>query len=348
MNRLFTLNILIATSLLIGCDNNSDEFKKSTDILDSWEISKITYEFKTPIEQMVFVNDQVGFAIGYYQSTNYSEARFYKTIDAGVSWQMQGAWTTLFLQSIYFVNEQIGFIVGRRIRGGVMLLKTSNGGETWDELIWDENQGIKPIHFWDELHGLALTGPVIAKTSDGGNTWEFIDLTYKERGRDFYNIADHVVFLVGEDQKIYKITDFGNSWEAITTPISSGIVGNIYFFDENTGFIEGNTSMYKTNDGGLNWDIIDFPVSISRYFGLFHLYDETEGFFIENVFDYSGMTDQARVTGNIGYQTFDGGETWTKSDVVQSLGIMLLHFSERGLGYGYNSNTREFYTIRKK
>ncbi len=364
MTNLYTLTILIATIFMISCNDSDDfELKKSTDILDGWEISKITYDNPLIFADMFFVNSEVGFVVGNNEKANNIEALFYKTIDSGKSWKKQAlmgpttfADSVHVLGSVYFHNEQIGFIGGRKRRGGGLLLKTHDGGDTWNEIFFREDWVIKPLYFWDEFRGLAWIGVpktlvpfgnVFAKTSDGGYTWEFLDLAIRERGRNFYSIADDVVFVVGENQKILKVTDFGNSWETITTPILEGIVGNIHFTNEKTGFIEGYTSMYKTIDGGLNWQTIDFPASISPYFGLFHCYDETEGFFIENIFHQDG-SDMPLVVGNIGYQTKDGWETWSESEKVKPLGILITQFPNRELGYGYNPNSREFYTIKKK
>ena len=356
MHRQNILITLIAIFLVVGCEKDSNisdsPETSSNSILQGWEITKNKYEFDINPRDLFFINSSVGFVVGY-------NGDIYRTINSGESWQKQSSGTSLHLFSVYFINENTGFVSGGAMNGcldedcnkGCVFLKTTNGGETWTKKLFKDYLRITSLHFFNESVGLALIYPTdlpnsqdsyIAKTENGGDSWELIDLAIKPVYDKFYCVHD-VVFIAGENQKIFKSTDWGNSWETLATPIpASNFVRNIYFYNENSGFIDGVTGIYKTTDGGLHWDPVDFPFSS---FDVFHFYSETEGFNIETVSIWEG--DEFPVfAGTQSYQTSDGGKTWKKSELNDSIYPGLTHFPERDLGYGINYS--DFYTIKKK
>lgn len=106
--------------------------------------------------------------------------------------------------------------------------------------------------------------------------------------------------------------------------------------------MDGVTDIYKTTDGGKKWGTVDFPFSS---FNVFHFYNETEGFNIETISAYEGG-DFPTFKGSQSFLTHDGGETWNKSELIDSIYLGLTYFPERDLGYGINGS--EFYMIKKK
>ena len=87
------------------------------------------------------------------------------------------------------------------------------------------------------------------------------------------------------------------------------------------------------------------PISGLQGWGTLHFYDENEGFNIESVWAYEGG-DMPTFKGSIYYETKDGGLTWSKSDVIESLHLGLTYFLHNNEGYGFNNS--EFYTIKKQ
>lgn len=347
------LILIIALFIFESCEKDPDINRaKNTTFINGWEITKTNYNFDINPRDLFFINSEIGFVVGY-------NGDIYKTINSGVDWQKQNSGTTLHLYSVYFINSSIGFISGQAMSGcldndcdkGAVFLKTTNGGETWTKKLFEDYVSIKSLHFFNETNGLALiyTPDVpnsrdyyIAKTENGGDSWEFIDLAIRPTYDKFYCV-DNVVFIAGENQKIYKSSDYGENWETITTPISaSNHVRNLYFYNETVGFMDGVTEIYKTTDGGLNWKIVNFPFSS---FGVLHFNSETEGFNIEAVSAYEGG-EFPTFKGSQSYQTTNGGDSWTKSELNDSIYLGLTCFPENDLGYGINNS--EFYTIKKK
>lgn len=352
MTKQYIIISLIASFMMISCEKKPDNLETNSNILNGWEITKTKYNFNINPCDLFFINSKIGFVVGY-------NGDIYKTVNSGESWQKQNSETTLHLFSVYFLNEEVGFVSGQAMSGcidndcdkGSVFLKTTNGGETWTKKFFENYVNIKSLHFFTESKGLALiyTPDVpnskdcyIAKTEDGGDNWRFINLAINP-AYDKFLCVNNVVFIAGENQKIYKSTDRGFNWETINTPIPAwNDVRNIFFLDENFGLIDGVTKIYKTTDGGLNWNIVDFPFSS---FDVFHFYTESEGFNIVTVSAYEGG-DFPTFKGSQSYQTSDGGRTWDKSELIDSLYLRLVHFPESDLGYGINYF--EFYTIKRK
>lgn len=346
--------ILIILALIFeGCEKDSGlSDVKSTTILNGWEITKTPLDFDINHRDLFFINSEIGFVVGY-------NGDIYKTINAGVAWHKQNSGTTLHLHSVYFLNRDIGFASGQAMSDcldddcdkGSVFLKTTDGGETWTKKLFEEYISIKSLHFFNESQGLALIympdipnsrDYYIAKTENGGDSWALIDLDIKPTYDKFYCVND-MVFVAGENQKIYKSTDYGENWETIMTPVSvSNDIRNLYFYDEMIGFIDEITSIYKTTDGGLNWKTLDSPFSS---FDVLHFNSETEGFNIEAVSEYEGG-DLPTFKGSQSYQTANGGNSWTKSELNNTIYLGLTHFPEKDLGYGINGS--DFYTIKKE
>jgi photosystem II stability/assembly factor-like uncharacterized protein len=344
--------ILLFVTFLIACEKNTVDYNDLKTILSGWEISKTNFGLDIIARDMFFVDSEIGFIVGF-------NGDIYKTIDAGKLWTKQNSGTTLHLYSVFFINNNVGFVSGRAMSGcldedcgkGSVVLKTSNGGETWTKLFFKDYTDIYSLKFFNETKGVAIIETpsipntrncYLATTSDGGNTWKFKDLAIFSSPSKI-ECVDNILYIAGDNQKIFKSKDYGDSWQTINTPIPlSDNVQDIYFYNEKIGFIVGGTSIYKTSDGGLNWKPANFPFST---FGTFHLYNETEGFNIKTIFEYAGG-DFPTFKGSIVYQTSNGGKNWNKSELIDSLYLGLTYFPQKDLGYGINGS--EFYIIKRK
>jgi len=313
-------------------------------MIEGWEISKHELGFNTPIIDMFFISPETGYLVG-------NNGERYKTTDAGNTWEKQYSEVNFRLRTAFFINENIGFASLNRGYNSIdsLFLKTVNGGETWIKIYIGDYAAMPCLRFFDEKNGLAviITDYIkpnskkhfIAKTSDGGDNWEFIDLNNHYATYKFYYF-DNIVFVIGDNQEIFKSKDQGNTWETIHTPNK---VIDIYFYNENIGYLRGGTNIFKTIDGGLNWEIVDFPVSS---FNFLNFYNEKEGFNIEQVYEYHGVgINPYTYIGCIGYHTYDGGKNWKKSKLIKEYIWGLTYFVQPDLGYGING--LEFFTIKR-
>jgi photosystem II stability/assembly factor-like uncharacterized protein len=354
MKRHYTYTLLLTTLLLANCDSGPDTVSDMHEEIsvDNWTISKSTHGFNINPRSIFFTNAEVGFMAGY-------NGTIHKTTDAGTTWEKQNSGTSLHLLSTFFLDENTGYTAGQAMNGcldadcgkGSILLKTIDGGETWNKTFFPDYVSIQSLHFFNELRGLAIVfTPVIpntrnyfiASTSNGGASWEFINLPIKPT-YDKFVVRDNIVYVAGEGQRIFKSNDYGTNWKTVNTPLPASLnIRNLYVVDENTVFIDGITAIYKTTNGGTNWEKLDFPFSS---FGMFHFYDKMEGFIIETISVYEGGEFPV-FKGSLVHTTHDGGLTWKNSGLINSLRINLSYFPEKGLGYG--TGMSDFYTIRKK
>jgi photosystem II stability/assembly factor-like uncharacterized protein len=135
-------------------------------------------------------------------------------------------------RSIDFINDQVGWIAGEGT-----LLKTIDGGETWD-LVWKLTDSHED---WDELNSI--------------------------------HVANSICRAVGENGMILEYTE-QDQWQ-LQPSITDLPLNKVYFYDQQHGWIAGGyfdednvyLKLFKTNDTGENWqDIPNFNHEISDMF----------------------------------------------------------------------------------
>lgn len=124
-----------------------------------------------------------------------------RSIDGGKTWQPHNDLLGDFFQSIYFVTDKVGYIVG--LNGGI--LKTTDSGTTWSYLKKSRTIGnprFRSVFFSDALRGwICGEGGVLWHTTDGGESWKVID---NMPNVDFYDVfTTHTEgWLVGQNGRI--------------------------------------------------------------------------------------------------------------------------------------------------
>ncbi|HEY1066806.1 MAG TPA: YCF48-related protein, partial [Pirellulales bacterium] len=124
-----------------------------------------------------FLNAQVGWAVG-------DRAAVWHTHDGGRNWRLVnvGAPPTARLESVYFLDENVGWIAGGFIApythsSNGVLLGTTDGGKTWTSQNAAGLPGLKRAEFFDLQRGWALGRPSsvyqsgLFTTENAGKTW---------------------------------------------------------------------------------------------------------------------------------------------------------------------------------
>jgi photosystem II stability/assembly factor-like uncharacterized protein len=142
-----------------------------TIICFSQEIKILTSGAKTSIRGMSVVNDQVVWVSG-------SAGTVGRSLDGGATWQ----WTTVKgyekrdFRDIEAFDAKVAVIMA--IAEPAQILKTTDGGESWQLVFNDTTKGmfLDAMDFYDKKNGIVVGDPVggkmyVAKTRDGGNSW---------------------------------------------------------------------------------------------------------------------------------------------------------------------------------
>ncbi|MCB1060475.1 MAG: T9SS type A sorting domain-containing protein [Calditrichaeota bacterium] len=118
-----------------------------------------------------FVSSDTGFvAVSSYDA---SEVR--KSVDGGVEWSESVAFSQAITR-LQFLNSQLGWALLR----DSTLMRTEDGGASWDSLALPHGRQTKNLFFLDSDNGWYLNRfdsghSGVYRTRDGGNTWSVLD-----------------------------------------------------------------------------------------------------------------------------------------------------------------------------
>jgi photosystem II stability/assembly factor-like uncharacterized protein len=109
-----------------------------------------------------FVDDMVGYAVRDGGTEN-----IYKTTDGGQTWEFLPSGNFQSHLSLYFLDEQIGWVG----TGGGAVLRTLDGGLNWESSF--AGNSIIGIRFYSEQLGFCVDQQAnVYRSNDGGATWE--------------------------------------------------------------------------------------------------------------------------------------------------------------------------------
>jgi len=189
-------------------------------------------------------------------------------------WVEQNSNSDLWLTSVYFINENTGFIgsseplpLSGNFYGGE-IIRTTNGGTNWSRVLLDSNLRVKSFYFTDQNTGYAvggsyaLYGKIMKTTNSGLNWFTYLDNYPFGTYYHFYNInfANENTGFISNQLGVYKTINGGINW-SMCLNAQDYIYGylslkKIHFFDVNTGiFLSDSGKIYRTTDSGSNWSI---------------------------------------------------------------------------------------------
>ncbi|MDQ3022165.1 MAG: T9SS type A sorting domain-containing protein [Bacteroidota bacterium] len=198
------------------------------------------------------VNENIAYACGRY----YGTGRIIKTTDKGISWNVVFSDSSVArtLIDCYFWSADSGIAVGgynttNFINGNAVVLRTTNGGSTWQR-----------------VHKTIRTGEWCWKISFVSRDIGFVSI---ERSEGF--------------SYILKTTNNGVNWTEI--PFMEYDEEGIGFVNENTGWVGGWTGpTYQTTNSGATWQLAGWGTNVNR----FRFFGDTLGYAVgDRVYKYS-------------------------------------------------------------
>jgi photosystem II stability/assembly factor-like uncharacterized protein len=270
------------------------------------------------------------------------------------------------LTDMAFLNASQGVAVG--LNGTI--LKSSNGGETWNTVPFDSFTHLNSVATPDST-AIFICGNdgLLIKTD-----FSFTNIDTIESGQygnlNKIQFLNHSVgFCIGNDRLILKSTDAGLHW----TPATSGYPGDLLdlsFPDDSVGYLTGrfytpfssySGTLLITRDQGSTWSLIDsltytpnavcFTDSLTGFMASFDLLKTTDGgesWTADNLQEYS-FTDicfqdkqngwAITYDGNL-VKTTDGGNSWAHIAWNINTNHILGLNQDTLLVYGYGGNIR--------
>lgn len=252
--------------------------------------------------------------------------QIYYSKDVGKSWKANSVPTENFtLTAITFADRQHGWSVGNY----GLLLRTTNGGESWEKLKRPTDFDLNAVHFTNPQVGYVAArtglknpetgvdsrGIEILRTADGGETWKSC---YKdEESSDLFQIAtpsESVAVAIVDGNKLLRTENGGVTWQHLDSEVDGA--SSVVFTSNDNGWVVGKKgSFYRSTDQGRTWQRpANLPQQIlSRNWSSIDFADSGKGVAVGD--------------GGAMAVTYDNGTTWSEAntDIKENFGLVRLH-----------------------
>lgn len=137
------------------------------------------------------------------------------------------------LNAVDFVDGNNGWAVGH----DAVILKSSDGGETWSLQNWDPEleKALLDVMFLDAQRGFAIGAyGLFMRTTNGGSSWEMVenDVTMDEwHFTSMTRLNDGALLLAGEAGGLAMSRDEGETWVQLESPYEGSYFGALPWGD---------------------------------------------------------------------------------------------------------------------
>ena len=178
----------------------------------------------------------------------------YRSTDGGFTWIMVHETPGGTISDITYGDGNTGIAVGGTETGSSLILRTSDGGLTWDNVVHSGTTLLTAAIMIEPQVGYAvgLLGQIL-KTINGGLGWFplFSGTSQDLFGVDF--VSPDTGYAVGAGGTVLRTVDGGVSWTPLPAGVGESLLG-ADFADVRRGLVVGNRGVaLRTTDGGQNW-----------------------------------------------------------------------------------------------
>jgi len=195
------------------------------------------------ITRVDFINIMQGWCVG-------SSGKVRRTLDGGLNWtDLPDIPNVAYLKTVDFTNAQVGYVSTEQGFGGGQLMKTANGGQSWEPL----SSGIfSELHFVHPDTGFLADANYAFRMHDGNINWDFLLIPDEARARRFSFQNGNAGFMLA-DNGVRRTQNGGQFWEEYRFPAINPV--EMRDFEWAAGFQTGiavgvNGRIYKTSNGG--------------------------------------------------------------------------------------------------
>lgn len=296
----------------ISCEEfTKDIYYQERPELDNIIVSEVASNENDIYQSLFFLNNELGYVLCNNNTV-------LKTINGGDSWSENSTHSDLPLNSLFFVNDSVGYIVGGQINSTTLtesaIYKTENGAVNWVRQTTPEDGELLSVHFTNDSTGYAVGGSLLLKTNNGGKNWYKFSVDFTGLIRKVFFLNNDIGFLCGNNNNLFRTNNGGETWINLTeqTPDKIRNYCNIYFIDENIGFLgdEKNILVKTTNGGATFKEIPNSPVAIFNI----HFFTENYGVVFGSKTYSNG---NCKVWISRLQITEDGGNTWKGDNKIE-------------------------------
>ena len=174
-----------------------------------------------PTSPLVYFRNEKGIVFNLKDQDNPLRQYIMISEDGGLSWEniqlnASGITRDDDLYDAFFINENDGWVVGRESQGFAMVLKTTDGGQSWEKINVPDAYNFGSIWMLSDEEGYATVdaldvGDIINTklyhTQDGGYTWEPVDIvnTIMAMKKVFFR-GPYLGYTVGMGSDAYSFT----------------------------------------------------------------------------------------------------------------------------------------------
>jgi photosystem II stability/assembly factor-like uncharacterized protein len=230
-------------------------FLYSTDGGSTWGSKFVADNNVCPtVENLFFLDENIGYAAQRNRTVS-------KTTDGGMTWTQimkDTMATTMNNYDVQFINENLGYVVGKANSNVSAFYKTTDGGANWSVLEAHPalTNELNTLYFFDENNGVvAGDESALAYTTDGGVNWTKVTPSNMPAGLYDYNeikfVNDNFGLAAGE--KLIKSNDGGKTWQYVEVDGLTKKIEGIAIVNELIWYLTGSKFLYVTEDAGRNW-----------------------------------------------------------------------------------------------
>ena len=254
------------TGYAVGDDYFAAVLLKTTDGIH-WN-PLLEYSDDTIFSCFDFLDKDFGFIGGFYYFGEPYGAHILKTADGGQTFSMHNLGLSAEIESVSLANHDTGFVTASHSYPNlVWLLRTRDGGNTWETLISDSNISLPKVTFTSSQTGYLLkqvydydtSYATLFKSEDAGTTWSnILDLPHEDVKSMFF-LNDEVGFLATVyPSLLHRTKNGGATWTTSGLPQSENFYPtNLFFLNADTGFILGASNLlFLTMNGGQSWSLV--------------------------------------------------------------------------------------------
>lgn len=246
-------------------------------------------------------------------------------------WRKVKSNTLAWLHSIYFVNENRGWITG----SSGTLLATEDGGNSWMPSRKFTEDTIRDVYFSNEQEGWILTEKSVYsvgqlspssiwETTDGGKNWE--PMKFEDEGKErlvrFFFSKEGTGRVVGEAGTLFEMSSGTKIWKKQRVPVRYLLLDGSFLDNTKGSIVGGGGSALFTDDGGLSWK----PAVFTRK-------DNTK---LNSIFFINQNIGWIAGAGGKIYSTNNGGKRWREqhSKITQDLSDIFFINTAEGWAVG--------------